>query len=127
LRSVVSSPSLHHDVVGTYALSMSVEWKFRDQVEWSVDMESKVLVKSLGLWSLCLVKINNIPSLGFASVVVKDLDWVSFLVFTSSDIKSLVALPVDELVVLISENLPPSRVSAPDLHVVCSSRALDVP
>jgi len=64
--------------------------------------------------------------LGFASVVAPNLNWVSFFIFTTSYIKNLIVVPVDELVVLILEYLPPSRVSAPDLHVTCSSRALDV-
>jgi hypothetical protein len=52
LSSSVVSPSLHPDIVGTVALSNSVERKLRNKVEWSVNMESKVLVKSLGLRTL---------------------------------------------------------------------------
>jgi len=47
LCSSIVSPSLEPDVVGTVALSNSVEWKFGDKVEWSVDMETKVFVQSL--------------------------------------------------------------------------------
>jgi hypothetical protein len=32
--------------------------------------------------------------------------------------KSFVGLPVNELHVFILEHLPPSRVSAPDLHII---------
>jgi hypothetical protein len=43
------------------------------------------------------------------------------------NIKSLLVGPVDELFLLILEELEPSRVSAPDLHVVGSSSVLNVP
>jgi hypothetical protein len=36
-------------------------------------------------------------------------------------------LPIDEVLVSIGEDLPPSRVGAPDLHVLSPSRVLDVP
>jgi hypothetical protein len=55
------------------------------------------------------------------------LNWVSFNVFASSNIKDLVVGPVDELVVLILEDLEPSRVGAPDLHVIGSTCTLDIP
>jgi hypothetical protein len=71
-------------------------------------VETEVFANTLSLWSLSFVKINDIPSLGSASVVWPDTYWVTFNIFTTIDIESLVALPVDELVVLISENLPPS-------------------
>jgi hypothetical protein len=74
-----------------------------------------------------LVKINNIPSLSLGSIVTPNSNWVAFNILAALDVKSLAALPVDELVVLILEYLEPSRVCAPDLHVVGSSSALDVP
>jgi len=77
-------------------------------VEWSVDMESKVLVDTLGLWALCFVEIDNIPLLSCRSVVGPNLNWVALFIFTSSNIKNLLALPVNELVVLILEYLEPS-------------------
>jgi len=52
---------------------------------------------------------------------------LTFFVFTSFYIKNFLVLPVDELTILILENLPPTRVSAPDLHVLCSSRVLNIP
>jgi hypothetical protein len=96
------------NIVGTNALSNSSEWKFGDEVEWSIDMESEFFVKSLSLRSLCFIKIDNIPLLGFGSVVAPNLNWVSFFVLTISNIKGFVVVPVDELVVLILEYLPPS-------------------
>jgi hypothetical protein len=37
------------------------------------------------------------------------------------DIKALLVVPVDEMFILVGEDLPPSRVGAPDLHVVGST------
>jgi hypothetical protein len=90
-------------------------------------MESEFLVNSLSLWTLCFVKINNSPSLVLSTVVTPHLNCRTFLIFASFNIEDLVGLPVDELILLILENLPPSRVSAPDLHVIGSTRALDIP
>jgi len=104
----IVSPSLEPDVVGTVALNHSVEWEFRDDVEWSVYMEAKGFVKTLGLDSISLVKVDNLPFLCLRSVVAPNLHWVSFLVFTSSNIKDLAVGPVDELAILILENLEPA-------------------
>jgi len=108
LCSSIVSPSLEPYVVGTVALSNSIEWKLGDKVEWSVDMESKVFADTLGLDCLCFVKIDYIPDLSLGSIVAPHLYWVAFLVFSSSDIKDLVVGPVDELVVLILEDLEPA-------------------
>jgi hypothetical protein len=62
-----------------------------------------------------------------SSIVAPNTYCLSFFIFASSNIKNLVVIPVHELAVLILENLPPSRVSAPDLHVVGFTRALDIP
>jgi hypothetical protein len=90
------------------ALSNSIEWKFGDEIEWSIHMETEVLVQSLGLWSLCFIKIDNIPLLSSGSIVGPNLNWGTFTVIATFDIKNFLVLPVDELVVLILEDLPPS-------------------
>jgi hypothetical protein len=86
----IVSPSLEPDVVGTVTLSNSVEWKLGDKVEWSIDMEAEVFADTLGLDCLCFVKIDHIPDLSLRSIVAPHLDWISFLVFSSSDIKDLI-------------------------------------
>jgi hypothetical protein len=80
LGSGVLSPSSLGDVVGTNALEHSSEWQLRDNVEWSIDVESEVFVESLGLWSLCFVKIKNIPLLAVASIVVPDVNCITFFI-----------------------------------------------
>jgi hypothetical protein len=90
-------------------------------------MEAPFFAHSLSLFSFSLVNINNLPLLMFASVVAPNSYSLAFNVFSSSYIKYLIVIPVDELTVLILENLEPSRVSAPDLHVVGSTSTLDIP
>jgi hypothetical protein len=115
------------NIVSSNTFSNSLHWKSRSDVEWSISIESEVLVETL-LFSLAgLVNIKDCPLLVVALIVAPDSDRSSFFVFTSFNIKDLVVLPVDKLLVLILEDLPPSRVSAPDLHVVTSSTAGDVP
>jgi len=52
---------------------------------------------------------------------------LSFLIFATSNIKNFIVRPIDELFIFVLENLEPSGVGAPDLHVVGSSSTLDVP
>jgi hypothetical protein len=71
-------------------------------------MESEVFVKTLGLRTLCLVKINNLPLLVGTSIVTTNTNWVSFFILSVFNFKDLVVAPVDELAVLILEYLEPS-------------------
>jgi hypothetical protein len=104
--------------VSTIHFSNSVEWKFGDNVEWFIDHETEFLIESLGLNFVCLVNIKNLPLLICSIVVSVNTNLGSFFVFASNDFKDLIVAPVDKLVVLKLEDLPPSRVSAPDLHVI---------
>jgi hypothetical protein len=108
LWSIVVSLSLHPNIVSTVAFSNSSEWKLGDQIEWSVDMEAPSFVKSLGLWTLSLVKIEDSPFLVSSSVVSIYSDFKSFFILGTTYIKNLAILPVDELFILILEDLEPS-------------------
>jgi hypothetical protein len=46
---------------------------------------------------------------------------LTFKIFSSTNIQHFSVLDVYELFSLVSEDLEPSRIRAPDLHVVCSS------
>jgi hypothetical protein len=70
LLSHISSPSLEPDVVGTVALSNSLHWHSGSNIEWSIDMESKLFVESFCPQLLSLVKIDDLPSLVSIAVVV---------------------------------------------------------
>jgi hypothetical protein len=90
-------------------------------------VESKFFTESF-LWNwFCFVKIDYLPSLVGTVVSVPCDDCSSFLILASSNIEAFLVLPVDEMFISIGEDLPPSRVSAPDLHVVGLARVLDVP
>jgi hypothetical protein len=89
-------------------------------------METEVLVDSLSLWSLGFVKINNIPLLSSGSIVFENTNCVAFFILSVFNIKDSLILPVNELTILIFENLEPSRVGRPDLHVLSLTRALDI-
>ena len=120
-------PSLEEDCGVTLHLSNSLHRKSGSEVEWSTAVESEVGIKSLGLDSLSLVKIDNSPSLIGLSVVAPDDNWSSFFISSTRNIKYLIVGPVDELLALILEELEPSRVCAPDLHVIGSSSRFDIP
>jgi len=84
-------------------------------------VESEFLIKSLGISLSSLVNIDDSPLLMSASIVGPDTNLLSFNIFASSNVKYLLVVEVDELLILILEDLPPSRVGAPDLQVVGSS------
>lgn len=53
---------------------------------------------------------------------VPDLNLLALYIFTLVDIEAFVSLlDVTEVLSLVGEDLPPSRVGAPNLHVVGSS------
>ena len=84
-------------------------------------METEVLVESLGWILWCFVNIKNLPSLVGSVVSSIGNNSGSFSIFASSNIKAFSILEVDEVFTFILEDLPPSRVGAPDLHVLSSS------
>ena len=90
-------------------------------------MEAKVFFKSLGLNFLSFIKIDDLPFLISSFVSIPDNDLSTFSIFATMDIKHLVAFDVLEVLCFIDEDLEPSRVGAPDLHVVGSSGILNVP
>jgi hypothetical protein len=82
LLSGTISPSLEPDVSVTVHFSNSVEWKLRDKIEWSVDMEAEFFIESFSLKLNC-ININNLPSLVGTIVFVPNNDWLSFNIFSS--------------------------------------------
>jgi hypothetical protein len=121
LLSLVVSPSLKDHVVCTNALSNSVEGKLRDNVEWSIDVETKFFVKSLGLSFFSLVKIDDFPFLVESISLSVNNDRCSFFILGIRDIEVLSILDIDKSINFILEDLEPLRIGAPDLHVLCST------
>jgi hypothetical protein len=123
----VLDPSVESDVSGTMTLNNSLHWKSGSKVEWSVDMESEIFIHSFLGNLLCFIKIHNLPFLVVSVVLVMNDNWSSFFVLCSINIECFTVLQVDELFVFILEDLEPSRVGAPDLHVVGLSGVLNIP
>jgi hypothetical protein len=96
LGSGVLSPSSLGDVVGTNALEHSSEWKLGDDVEWSIDMESEILVETLSLESFLFIMVDNSPSLVNTSVSLVDNNSLSFNILVSRHIKNLLVINVHE-------------------------------
>lgn len=119
--------SLKLDIVGSNTFSNSLHWKSGSDKEWSVSVETEIFVKSFTFSLSSLVGVEDSPLLMVTSIVAPNTNGMTFFVLTSFDVKDLVVLPVDELFTLVLEDLPPSGVSTPDLHVVGSTRACDVP
>ena len=119
----ILSPSLQNNVVGSNTLGNSIEGEFRDNVEWSVDVETEFFVKSLG-FSFCLfVKVEDLPSLICTIMSVVNLNCLTFDILVADYIKaSVLLINVTEVLLSKCENLEPLRVGTPDLHVIGSSR-----
>jgi hypothetical protein len=64
--------------------------------------------------------------LGWSSISLPNLNWVSFLVSSTLDIKYLRVSDVNEESSLVLEDLPPSWVGGPNLHFVGLSTADDI-
>jgi hypothetical protein len=107
LGSGVLSPSLQGNIVGTNALDDSLHWQSRSNVEWSVDMETEVVVDPLGSYSISFIKIYYTPLLSSSICVTVNYNCMSFFILFILNTKCFRSLPVDELVLLIFEYLEP--------------------
>ena len=98
----------------------------RDDIEWSIDVEAEVGVHSLDLISCLGVKIDNSPSLVKTVVSLPYNNLLTFFIFALPDIKNLLVLNIDQVLASVSEQLEPSGVGVPHLHVVGSSSTPDI-
>jgi hypothetical protein len=103
----IVSPSLEPHVSITMHLSNSIEWKFRDKIEWSIDVETEFFIQSLSLNLSGLVKIKYIPSLSSTSVVIFNSNSLTFFILFISNTKNFAVRPVDELASFVFEYLEP--------------------
>jgi hypothetical protein len=91
-------------------------------------MESEVFVHSLVSNLGCFVNIDDLPSLVGFSMILPDDNWSSFFISSTMYIKYSIVLNVNELRSTDElEDLPPSGVGAPGLHLIGLTRACDVP
>jgi hypothetical protein len=79
------------------AFSNSIHWESRNHVEWSIDVETKVFVETLGWISFHFINIGHSPLLILTIVVLVNTNFASFLIFASCDIKNFAVIPIDEL------------------------------
>jgi hypothetical protein len=90
-------------------------------------VESKFWIESFTWNCLGFVKIEHLPSLISSIMSVPYNNCLSFNIFSTWDIKCFSVTPVDEVFRFVLEDLPPVRVSGPDLHVVGLSWGFDIP
>jgi hypothetical protein len=103
----IVSPSLQGNIVGTDTLNNSLHWQSRSNVEWSVDMETEVVVDSLGSYSISFIKIYYTPLLSSSICVTVNYNCMSFFILFILNTKCFRGLPIDELVLLVLEYLEP--------------------
>jgi hypothetical protein len=94
-------------------------------------VETELLVEALSSNGLSFIEINYLPSLvsivGIVSVSGSDDNCLAFLILWGINLKNLVVGWVHEESVLELENLEPSWIGRPDLHVSGSSCTLNIP
>jgi hypothetical protein len=94
-----------------------------------VDSESESTVLTLLLDSILthLVGVDNSPSLFSSSSIAANINVNAFSVLSFFDLDDKVLVYVSEDTISVSEDLPPVRVGASDVHVVTLSIVLDIP
>jgi hypothetical protein len=119
-RSLIKPPDLsslsiscldnHVSVVDDLEISVLVH--SRDDMEWSLNIESEFFIKfTLGWFSLPLINVNNVPFLMDSSVLgLITLDMSSFGIGSSLNVKVFVhtLLEGSNVSTFNSEQLPPS-------------------
>jgi hypothetical protein len=100
-------PSSQVDPMVTVHGGNSLHWHSGSHVEWSVDVEAKFLIHSLGCNLFRILDIDDLPFLVLSIMDLVDDNWLSFNIFCSRNIESLIVLDVDELFTSILEDLPP--------------------
>jgi hypothetical protein len=89
-------------------------------------METEVFIQSFSCNLLGFIKIEDLPFLVLTSISLPLKDLLVFKIFGSRNIENSVVMNVGEVFTFIDPELPPARVSAPDLQVVASSIVVDV-
>lgn len=85
----------------------SVLGKSRDDIEWSISIESTILINTRSWLGCFLIKIDNFPSLIEPIVLTPNYNIISFFVCSSSNVEYLVILDINEVLSSVSELFPP--------------------
>ena len=83
--------------------------KFRNNVEWSFNVESEEFIEFSLLWLFWIfISVDNVPLLVETLVSVPDNDISAFIILSTMYIHSFSFIVDDPSVVLVSEEIPPS-------------------
>jgi len=83
MYSMSWSPSSQVDPVVSMHSDNSLHWHSRPDVEWSVDMEAKFFVQSLGFNLISFINVDDLPFLVSSVVALPDDNWLSFSILTT--------------------------------------------
>jgi hypothetical protein len=83
----------------SFSVKGSLHWKTREEVEWSLQIETELSVKSRD-WFWKLVAKNDAPSLVSTVVSWPPESSLTFNIRTPSDIDNLLGLSVDDVFTL---------------------------
>jgi hypothetical protein len=88
-------------------ISNSSHWESRSEEHWSIDIETKFTVVSLGSNLGSFVSIDNSPSLIPAIMLLVNNNLLAFNIFVLIDINCLSIVDVNEVLSSSPEDLPP--------------------
>jgi hypothetical protein len=102
------SPSSQVDPVVSMHSDNSLHWHSRSEVEWSIDFETRIFIKSLGGNISSIINIGHIPFLVDLSIVLSNSNILTFLIFICVlDFDNLFVFDVEKLISAELEDLPP--------------------
>jgi hypothetical protein len=124
--TVSSVGCLDHHVSVVDKVKVSVFRQLRDNVEWSFNVQSEFLVQFSFAWlTLPFINIHDIPLLPKSISLSIDTNVSIFCVNISDNLHNFTLL-IDDRSTLVSEHLPPSRVSSSTSEVIRSTITLNV-
>jgi len=126
LMSIVFLLILEIQVASWSYSQCSMFWKSRDQIEWSVSVESTIIIKSASWFWCLLIKIKNSPFLSSSTVSSVHHNIVSFLIFSTMNIQYFTVLNVYNVLSIQFELLEPVLLSVSCVQVIASSISMNV-
>jgi hypothetical protein len=77
----IVSPSLKYNIGTSEHFSNSVEWKLRNNIEWSINVETKLFIQTFSGSLFGFVKVKYLPFLVSFSGITPNTNLGSFFVF----------------------------------------------
>jgi hypothetical protein len=97
------SPSSQENSAFSVLCDKSSHWHHWFNVEWSVDVETKFFIESLGSESISILKIDNLPFLVDSSIVWAYVTFLHFSILCIQNFKYLLGSWIDELFTSVLE------------------------